>query len=252
MLTLFIGATVATLVMLGFAPKMFRATKAQVGKLVRLVHEADPLALYQQTVDDATDQLREAKQGLEKFKANLTRVRRNHTNLADDCRELDTRIKKCLKAGDEASAQRHAQTLSRKMKALQESEGTLRIHEESYEKARGNVEMCKHRIQDAKERGKEFGARLKLAEAEAAIADMTPSLTSDNLGLSRLDEATALIEERIDRSRAKVEVQADLGGSEDYAGQALIEEQDGVDLLEHYKNEIAGKGVVAIESVRSR
>ena len=80
--------------------KFFRAMRAQLNKIANLFFEADPIAVMQLEVDQATERLKEGRKGLELYRGLVETVARQVTAGKANGTQLEAQIKAHLKAGN--------------------------------------------------------------------------------------------------------------------------------------------------------
>src|SRR5262249_23331374 len=121
--------------------KLWRALSAQFNKIANVFWTADPIAQMQYEYDLAVDQLKTGREGLEQYRALAGRVGRQVANNQARVTGLGAKIQAYLQAGDRESAARYALELQSAKKELDENNGQLKLHEESYN---NNVTKIKH------------------------------------------------------------------------------------------------------------
>ncbi|MBA3540641.1 MAG: hypothetical protein H0T79_13605, partial [Deltaproteobacteria bacterium] len=80
--------------------KFFGAIRAQLNKLANLFWEADPIAQMQYEYDQAVEQLKEGRVGLEQYRGLVERVSRQVKDGEAQIKKLQAQAKAYLKAGD--------------------------------------------------------------------------------------------------------------------------------------------------------
>ena len=80
--------------------KFFRAFRAQLNKVANLFFEADPIAVMQLEVDQATERLKEGRKGLDIYRGLVETVARQVANGKANSSQLESQIKAHLKAGN--------------------------------------------------------------------------------------------------------------------------------------------------------
>jgi phage shock protein A len=190
--------------------KLWSAFTAQINKLANFFWAADPIAVMQQEYDNAVDQLRTGRQGLEQYRALVERVTRQVSGNRAQVQQLEARIKAYLQAGDRDTAAKFALELQRAKKELEENEAQLKMHEESYN---NNVTKIKHasgKLAQIKEKIQKYDADMKMSRAEAEMAKLAQDFKFDvTTDFGQIEE---VIQDKINLNRAKVRVAADLSG----------------------------------------
>ena len=78
--------------------------RAQINKLANLFWEADPIAQMQYEYDNAVEQLKEGRLGLEQYRGLVERVTRQVKAARSHVQKLQAQAKAYLKAGDRETA----------------------------------------------------------------------------------------------------------------------------------------------------
>src|SRR5690349_956570 len=109
--------------------KFWGAFRAQVNKLANLFWTADPIAQMQYEYDQAVAQLQEGRKGLEQYRALVERVSRQVQNAQLHVRDLESKTKAYLQAGDREMAAKFALEMQKAKSDLNENEAQLKLHE---------------------------------------------------------------------------------------------------------------------------
>ena len=80
--------------------KFFGAIRAQLNKIANLFFEADPIAVMQLEVDQATERLKEGRKGLDLYRGLVESVARQVALGKSNQGQLEAQIKAHLKAGN--------------------------------------------------------------------------------------------------------------------------------------------------------
>ena len=188
--------------------KFWRAFRAQINKIANFFWTADPIAQMQYEYDNAVEQLKTGREGLEQYRGLVERVGRQVAGNKQQVSTLEAKIKSYLQAGDRESAAKYALELQKAKTQLGENEGQLKMHEEAYN---NNVMKIKHamsKLADVKEKIIKYDAELKMSRAEAEMAklanDFDFNITTD------FGQIEDVIPDKIGLNRAKARVAADL------------------------------------------
>src|SRR5215211_6580964 len=98
--------------------KFFGAIRAQLNKLANLFWEADPIAVMQLEVDQATERLKEGPRRLEMYRGLVETVARQVATEKSNVSRLESQIKAHLKAGSRDVAAQLAVQLQRTQQDL--------------------------------------------------------------------------------------------------------------------------------------
>jgi phage shock protein A len=190
--------------------KLWSALKAQMNKIANYFWTADPIAQMQYEYDQAVDQLKEGRQGLEQYRALVERVSRQAAGDKQHVMSLEAKVKAYLSAGDRDTAAKFALELQKARNELAENEQQLTMHEAAYE---NNVTKVKHatkKLADVRQKIQKYDAELKMSRAEAEMAQLAHSFNFDVT--TDFGQVEQVIQDKISLNRAKARVAADLSG----------------------------------------
>lgn len=223
--------------------RLWESAAAQFGKLGRSAQAADPAAVWQHRCEKAATELNTAVSGLEEYQGLMTGMQTTVTAEEREEKVLTARLNAQLDKGDEEAAAKTAVDLDRVQKKLAVHRTKLTEYQEGYKAGLKKVKFQRQQILDAQAKGREMGAELKMAKAEAALSDAAAKINTKNGGLDGLGEIEDEMTAQINQNRAKSAVARDLG----IDGLAEIEEAEAVAkadssaLLEKFKAERAKK-----------
>ncbi len=190
--------------------KLWRVFAAQLNKVANIFWQADPIAQMQYEYDQAVEQLKGGREGLEQYRALVERVGRQQANNQAHVSSLEAKVKTYLQSGDRDTAARFAIELQKAKKDLEENTAQLKLHEDSYN---NNITKVKHaggKLAQIREKISKYDAELKMSRAEAELAklsqDFNFEVTTD------FGQIEQVLQEKISLNRAKVRVAADLSG----------------------------------------
>lgn len=200
--------------------KFWSAIRAQLNKIANLFWEADPIAQMQYEHDQAVEQLKEGRKGLEMYRGLVESVARRAAASRAHVQKLEAETKAYLKAGQRETAAKFALELQKAKKELAAHEEQLEMHETAYD---NNLKKIKHaagKLAEVRNKIQKYDAELKMSAAEAEIAALAESfdlnITTD------FGQIEQVIQSRIDRNRGKARVAADLSSE----GLAEIEAEE--------------------------
>src|ERR1051325_3901293 len=121
--------------------KIWRSIKAQLNKLANVFWTADPIAQMQYEYDQAVNQLKDGRVGLEQYRGLVERVSRQVANDQAHVTSLEAKVKTYLQAGDRDTAAKFALEMQKAKSQLAEDSEQLRLHEEAYS---NNLTKIKH------------------------------------------------------------------------------------------------------------
>jgi phage shock protein A len=197
----------------------------------------DPVAVYQQEVDNSAEEIKEATSGLEQYRGLVSRLQRQVESGQKEVARLDARIKIYLEKGDEASATTSAIQLKKAQTDLEENKAQLKQYEGAYENNLKKIRYANQKIADARDKAQKLKADLQLSRAEAETAKLAQKFNCKNVSLEGAAEVEDEIQRQIDGNRAKAQVISDLSqdGLGEIAEQEAIQKQEAADILASYK-----------------
>jgi phage shock protein A len=190
--------------------KLWRALKAQLNKVANLFASSDPVAQMQYEYDQAVDQLRDGRQGLEQYRALVERVTRQVNSNRANVATLEAKIKAYLQSGDRETAARYALELQKAKKELGENEAQLQMHEQAYQNNVTKIQHASGKLAALREKIQKYDAELKMSRAEAEMAKLAQDFHFDVT--TDFGQAEQIIQDQIGLNRAKARVAADLSG----------------------------------------
>jgi phage shock protein A len=188
--------------------KFFGAIRAQLNKLANFFWEADPIAQMQYEYDQAVEQLKEGRIGLEQYRGLVERVTRQVRDGESQISKLTAQAKAYLKAGDRETAGSFALQLTKAKAQLEENKQQLAMHEAAYSNNLKKIQYANKKLVDVKDKIQKYDAELKMSEAEAEVAKLTQSFNMDvTTDFGQLED---VIQRKIDTNRGKARVASDL------------------------------------------
>lgn len=218
--------------------KLWRAFAAQMNKVANLFWQADPIAQMQYEYDQAVDQLKSGREGLEQYRALVERVGRQAANSQSHVANLESKIKAYLQTGDRETAAKFAIELQKAKKDLEENTAQLKMHEDAYN---NNVTKVKHasgKLAQIREKIAKYDAELKMSRAEAELAKLSKDFNFDVT--TDFGQIEQVIQDKISLNRAKVRVAADLSseGIVDIQREQAMEKAMGEQALRDFEIEL--------------
>lgn len=223
--------------------RLWESASAQVGKGGRAAWSSDPVAIYQNQVDQAAEEINEATRGLEQYQGLVASLERQVETGDKESARLTARMKSCLENGQEDRAVELGTQLSRIQKDLETNRSQLEQYREAYQNNLRKIKLARQRIADAQSHSVKLKAELKMSKAEAEVANLAQKITGHSAALDGLAEVEREIQQQIDTNRAKSRVAADLSGEGIQELEALENErvQEGRDMVEKMKRELGMK-----------
>ena len=200
--------------------KFWRAISAQVNKLANFFWTADPIAQMQYEYDKSVEEMKGGRQGLEQYRGLVERVSTQVTNEQRHVKQLESKIKAYLTAGDRETAGKFAIELNKAKADLAENLEQLAMHEKAYDNNVRKVKNAMGKLKDIREKIQEYDADLKMSRAEAEMAELAKDFNFDVT--TDLGQIEQVIQEKISNNRGKARVAADLSAE----GMVDIERQE--------------------------
>lgn len=188
--------------------KMWAAFKAQLNKIANMFWTADPIAQMQYEYDQAVEQLKGGRVGLEQYRALVERVSRQVAANESHVKNLEAKVKSYLQAGDRDTAGKFALELQKAKAELAENANQLKLHEEAYGNNLTKVKHATGKLAQIREKIQKYDADLKMSRAEAELAELSKDFNFDIT--TDFGQIENVIQDKIDRNRAKVRVAADM------------------------------------------
>src|SRR5688572_23608918 len=218
--------------------KFFGAIRAQLNKLANFFWEADPIAQMQYEYDQAVEQLKEGRVGLEQYRGLVERVSRQVKDGEKQVAKLTATAKAYLKAGERETAGQVALQLTKAKAALEENKQQLAMHEAAYGNNLKKIQHANKKLVEVKDKIHKYDAELKMSEAEAEVAKLTQSFNMDiTTDFGQLED---VIQRKIDTNRGKARVASDLSseGMEKIEAEERMEKSMADDALKDLEIEL--------------
>jgi phage shock protein A len=188
--------------------KMFGALRAQLNKLANFFWEADPIAQMQYEYDQAVEQLKEGRVGLEQYRGLVERVGRQVKEGEAHMGKLEAQAKAYLKAGNREVAAKFALELQKAKTQQEQNKQQLAMHEGAYQNNLKKIQHANKKLGEVKNKIQQYDAELKMSEAEAEVAKLSASF--DLNVTTDFGQLEQVIQGKIDANRGKVRVASDL------------------------------------------
>lgn len=218
--------------------KFWASMRAQLNELANFFWEADPIAQMRYEYDQAVEQLKEGRTGLEMYRGLVEKVARQVRQGEKEEATQQARVKAYLKAGDRDSARRHALLLQKAQGQLVQNREQLQMHESAYQNNLKKIQHANKKLIEVREKISRYDAELKMSEAEAEIAKLSQSFEMDlTTDFGQLEN---MIQGKIDANRGKARVAADLSerGIEEIVAEERMEAALAEDALQAFEVEL--------------
>jgi phage shock protein A len=206
-----------------FLGKIWQAIQAQLNKLGNAIRGYDPIAEMQYEYDRSVEQIKEGREGLAQYRALVERVSRQVDQSRKHVSLLEAKVKAYLNAGDRDTAGKFALELKRAKDDAVENEKQLALHEQSYQNNLLKIQNAIKKLETVKSKISKYDAELKMSRAEAEMSALATqfhfNVTTD------FGQAEQILQDQIDKNRARVRVAADMSGEgiEEIKAEASVE-----------------------------
>ena len=221
--------------------KFFRAIRAQLNKIANIFFEADPIAVMQLEVDQATERLKEGRKGLEMYRGLVETVARQVASGTANASQLEAQIKAHLKAGNREVAGQLALQLQKTQSELEKNKAQLEMHEQAYQNNLLKIQKANKDIVKVRDKIQQYNAELKMSAAEAEIAQISESF--DMNMTTDFGQIESVIQKQIDNNRGRARVASDMSskGIEAIKAEEAAEKAMADDLLSKYEVQLGLK-----------
>jgi phage shock protein A len=215
--------------------KIWKAIAAQFNKLANAIRGYDPIAEMQYEYDRSVEQIKEGREGLAQYRALVERVSRQVEQSRKHVAMLESKIKAYLNAGDRDTAAKFALELRRAKDDSAENEKQLALHEQAYQNNLLKIQNAVKKLDEVKQKISKYDAELKMSRAEAEMSALANqfhfNVTTD------FGQAEQVLQDQIDKNRARVRVAADLSGEgvEEIKREAAVEKAMADDALREFE-----------------
>lgn len=190
--------------------RLLTAGGAVVDKFARNIAGRDKLSVYQSAIDDAAEELENARLELIKFKGLVKTVAQQVVDDKKELARLESRINMHLDKGDEVTAGTYADQFARKEKDLERNEAQLKQYENQYDSTLKRIQYAKKQVDNANQEARNLGAQLQTAKIQAKMAEVARGCNVNTGSLDSLNDLRVGIQEEINSSLAVSEVDSDL------------------------------------------
>jgi phage shock protein A len=228
--------------------KIWKAIAAQFNKLANAIRGYDPVAEMQYEYDRSVEQIREGREGLAQYRALVERVSRQVGQERKRVAVLEAKIKAYLQSGDRDAAAKSAHELKRAKEEQAENDKQLAMHEQAYQNNLVKIQHAVGKLDEVKHKIAKYDSELKMSRAEAEISQLASQFHFDVT--TDFGQAEQIIQEQIDRNRARVRVAADLSkeGLEDIEREVAVEKTMAEDALREFEIQ---QGLVTPETTKA-
>ena len=158
--------------------------------------------------DQAVEQLKEGRVGLEQYRGLVERVGRQVKEGEAHMNKLTAQAKAYLKAGNREVAAKFALELTKARAQQEQNKQQLAMHEGAYNNNLKKIQHANKKLVDVKNKIQQYDAELKMSEAEAEVAKLSETFNMNvTTDFGQLED---VIQRKIDTNRGKVRVATDM------------------------------------------
>jgi phage shock protein A len=208
------------------------------------------IELAEGQLQQATERLKEGRQGLTMYQALVLKVRQQVEEGRRRIARLTAEIKAHLKVPNEEVAAQLALELSQVKQDLVANEEQLKLHEQAYENNLLKMKAALKDIEKARTELEKRKAALKMERALAEVAEAAGALNAQFDVSTDFGRIMGKLDDQINQSRARSKVASDLSGEgvEKIKARQEADKAMARELLEQFKVE---EGLVSPSSARA-
>src|SRR6185295_18002163 len=135
-------------------------------KIANVFWESDPVAKLRYDYDQAVEQLKEGRVGLEQYRVLVERVTRQVSANKSHVQKLEAETKAYLRAGDRTTAAKFALELQKAKEELATNETQLNMHETAYGNNLKKIQHANEKLIGLRDKIQKYDAELKMSSAE--------------------------------------------------------------------------------------
>lgn len=212
---------------------------ALLNKSVTEMEDKHVIALAEAKLQQATETLKDARQGLINYQALVLKVQQQVESDKSRITSLTGQIKNHLNAGQEEMAGQLAMELAKVKGDLASNSEQLAQHQEAYE---NNLLKMKNALKDIESSKKELEKKKAALQMEKALAEVSETAGALNTKFdvsSDIGSILSRVDDQIHKAKARSKVASDLSdqGIEQLKAKQKAEKAEARELLEQFKIE---------------
>ena len=197
---------------MGLFTRLRSLWRAVMNKFVSGLEDQYVVELAENKLREATDRLREGRQGLVTYQALVLKVQQQVDEGRRRITRLTSEIKAYLKAANEALAGQLALELSQAKQDLAANEEQLSLHRQAYENNLLKMKTALKDIENARNSLEKRKAELKMERALAEVAEAAGALNAKFDVTTDFGQLMGTLDDQINQAKARSKVAADLSG----------------------------------------
>lgn len=224
---------------MGLLARLKAVWHALLHQSVSELEDKHVIALAETKLHEATERLKDARQGLVNYQALVLKVQQQVDSQRSRITSLTGQIKNHLTAGQEEMAGQLALQLSQLKADLASNEEQLVQHQENYENNLLKMKAALKDIENAKKDLEKKKAALQMERALAEVSETAGALHAKFDVSSDIGAILTRVDDQIHKARARSKVATDLGdqGLDDLKAKAEAEEAHAREILQQFKIE---------------
>lgn len=183
---------------------------ALLNKSVSDLEDKHVIPLAEATLQQATERLKEARQGLVSYQALVYKVENQVENQKARIVKLTAQIKTHLNAGQEEIAGELVMEMNQVKDDLVSNEDQLSQHREAYENNLLKMKSALKEIQGARQELQKKKAALQMETALAEVAETAGALNTEFDASTDLSQIMSRVDDQIHKAKARTKVTSDL------------------------------------------
>lgn len=224
---------------MGLIARLKAVWYALLNQSVTEMEDKHVIALAETKLQQATERLKEARQGLINYQALVLKVQQQVEGDRSRITSLTGQIKHHVSAAQEETAGQLALELARVKSDLASNEEQLAQHQENYENNLLKMKAALKDIETSKKDLEKKKAALQMEKALAEVSETAGALNTKFDVSSDIGSILSRVDDQIHKARARSKVAADLGDQNVGALKAKMEAEkaEAKELLEQFKIE---------------
>lgn len=192
--------------------RILSAVGVQWGKAGRWAKKQDPLAVYQQRVDEGTEKIAKARASLGQFAGEVRSSTRAAQDAQAEVTRLTNRIETAMAAGDpNKTAEGYALQLADAEKKLAKANEKLGRDTDRFNNASSSIEEGKRQVEQARQECRELGMELEHSKREREMNEFAAGFDPNSfMGDNSLADAREQLQKQIDENRGMGDADAAL------------------------------------------
>lgn len=212
---------------------------ALLNKSVTEMEDKHVIALAETKLQQATERLKEARQGLITYQALVLKVQGQVESEKSRITSLTGQIKNHLKASQEEMAGQLALELAQVKAELESNQEQLAQHQENYENNLLKMKSALKDINNAKKDLQKKKAALQMEKALAEVSETAGALNTSFDVSSDIGDILSRVDDQINKAKARSKVAADLSDQDvdQLKAKQAAEKAEAAELLAQFKIE---------------